>query len=147
MEAISKIIKNGLEQNAKELKSEILTLNFYKEILAKNPNFDFDIKIGYSAGDNLLELYYTIKDEEHEITIQFLMNELTFNFKCYEITSNLLKYAENYFNNKEFKINIGDFDGDDYVGIVEYIKSFYEKGDKINLLIYDETLDIDIYSI
>ena len=147
MESINKIIINGLEQNAKELKSEILDLNFYKEILTNNKNFDFDIKIGYSKGDDLLELYYTIKNEEHEITIQFLMNELTFNFKCYEITSNLLKYAENYFNNKEFKINIGDFDGDDYVGIVEYIKSFYEKGDKINLFIYDETSDIDIYSI
>lgn len=105
MEAINKIIKNGLNQNAKELKSEILQLNFYKEILNNNKNFDFDIKIGYSKGDNLLELYYTIKNGEHEITIQFLMNELTFNFKCYEITSNLLRYAINYFNNNDFKIN------------------------------------------
>lgn len=145
MEAINKIIKNGLNQNAKELKSEILQLNFYKEILNNNKNFDFDIKIGYSKGDNLLELYYTIKNGEHEITIQFLMNELTFNFKCYEITSNLLRYAINYFNNNDFKINIGGFDGDNYVGIAEYIKSFYEEGDKINLFIYDETLDVDIY--
>ena len=124
MEAINKIIRNGLEQNAKELKSGITELNFYKEILENDKNFDFDINIGYSKGDDLLELYYTIKNGEHEITIQFLMNELTFNFKCYEITPNLLRYAENYFNNKEFKINIGDFDGDYYVGIAEYIRSF-----------------------
>lgn len=145
MEAINKIILNGLEQNAKELKEEIKELNSWKGISEKHPNFDFDVKIGYCKDDDLLELYYTITNVEHEITIQFLMNEFTFNFKCTEITCNLLKYAESYFNNKEFKINIGSFDGDYYVGIVEYIKSFYEKGDKINLFIYDETLDVDIH--
>lgn len=145
MEAISKIIIKGLEQNAKELKSEILNSKSYKTILDTNKNFDFDIKIGYNKGDDLLELYYTIKDEDHEITIQFLMNELTFNFKSYDISLTLLQYAKKYFSNKEFKINIGDFDGDNYVGIVEYIKSFYEKDEKINLFIYDETLDTDIY--
>ena len=106
--------------------------------------FDFDIKIGYSKDDDLLELYYTVTNGEHEITIQFLMNELTFNFKCYEITSTLLQYAESYFTNKEFKVNIGDFDGDNYVEIVEYMKSFYDEDAKINLFIYDETLDVDI---
>ncbi len=144
MEAINKIVKNGLAQNAKELREGIKGLNSWKKISEKHPKFDFNIKIGYSKGDDLLELYYTITNGEHEITIQFLMNEFTFNFKCTEITCNLLEYAENYFDNKEFKINIGSFDGDYYVGIVDYIKHFYEKGDKINLFIYDETLDIDI---
>lgn len=36
MEAINKMIRDGLNQNAKELKSEIIKLNFYKNILEQN---------------------------------------------------------------------------------------------------------------
>lgn len=145
MDLTNTMIRKGLEQNAKELKSETMNLNFYKKILTNNKDFDFDVKIGYSKGDDLLELYYTIKNKEHEITVQFLMNELTFDLNRYNITSKLLQYAEKYFNHKDFKVNIGDYDGDNYVGIVEYIQSFYQGNDKINLFIYYETLDKEIY--
>ena len=142
MELVKTIIRNGLNQNAKELKAGIVELNPYKKLVEKNKGFDFNVKIGYSRGDDLLELCYEISMIGKRITIQFLINELRFDFYNYDITKNLLRYADSYFNNKEFKINVGDFDGDYLVGIEDYIKSCCLENDKVNLFIYDEILDI-----
>lgn len=45
MNAINKIIENGLKENEKELKNELMKLNSIKEIILKNNNFSFDIQI------------------------------------------------------------------------------------------------------
>lgn len=140
MNAINKIIENGLKENEKELKNELMKLNSIKEIILKNNNFSFDIQIFYNKNTQLLELTYILSKDNHKIELDFQMNELTFNFRCIDISVTIIKYAINYFNETEFKTNIGDCDGDIYVGIKEYINSFYDENENSNILIVDKTL-------
>lgn len=139
MKAINKIIENGLKENEKELKDNLMELNSVKEIISQNSDFTFNINISYNKDTQLLELLYTLNKDNHKIELSFQMSEVVFNFHCIDISVNIIKYAISYFNKNEFKINIGDYDGDMYVGIKEYIESFCED-EKSNIFIVDKAL-------
>lgn len=124
MDAISKMIKNGIEKNVKELKEGLIEINNVKEMISQG--LKFDIYIEYNKTLDLLYIDYTFKKEEKEISVRFQMSELTFNFHATEISIELMKFALSYFNDAEYKVNIGSFDGDEHVGIREYINSFYD---------------------
>lgn len=142
MNAIKKIIEDGLKENEKELKNKLMELEDIKEIISQNKNFSFDIKIFYNKNTQLLELTYTLNKDKHEIELSFQISELIFNFHCIDISVNIIKYAISYFNETEFKVNIGDYNGNIYVGIKEYIDSFYDYDEekKSNIFIVDKTL-------
>lgn len=139
MKAVNKIIENGLKENEKELKDNLMELNSVKEIISQNSDFTFNINISYNKDTQLLELLYTLNKDNHKIELSFQMSEVVFNFHCIDISVNIIKYAISYFNKDEFKVNIGDYDGDMYVGIKEYIESFCED-EKSNIFIVDKTL-------
>lgn len=142
MNAIKKIVEDGLKENEKELKNKLMELENIKEIISQNKNFSFDIKIFYNKNTQLLELTYILNKDRHEIELSFQMPELMFNFHCIDISVNIIKYAISYLNETEFKVNVGDYDGDIYVGIKEYIDSFYnyDEDKKSNIFIVDKTL-------
>ena len=142
MNAIKKIIEDGLKENEKELKNKLMELEDIKEIISQNKNFSFDIKIFYNKNTQLLELTYTLNKDKHEIELSFQISELIFNFHCIDISVNIIKYAISYFNETEFKVNIGDYNGNIYVGIKEYVDSFYDYDEekKSNIFIVDKTL-------
>lgn len=144
MKAIKTAIKECLNENAEELKNDLMDLKSTKKLIGENKDFAFDISISYNYNDNALELEYVFKKNEQKISIRFQMSELNFNLNCTNISTNLIEYAIKYFNKKEFKVNIGSFDGDNYVGIKEYINSFYDKDEKSYLVILDYVLEEEI---
>ncbi len=126
MKAINTMIKECLKQNEKELTNDLLNLKSVKKLIEENKKFNFNISIFYNNKTNLLELTYIFKKDNQQFSVRFQMSELIFNLKCIEISANLIEYAINYFNNTNFKINIGNYDSDNYVEIKEYINSFYD---------------------
>lgn len=141
MKAINKIIREGLKENEKKVMEKVMGLNSIKDIMKENSDFSFNINISYKKDLNLLQLSYNFKNSNHEISIDFQMSELVFNMEYIEISTTLIEYAISYFNNTDFKVNIGDFDGDCYVGIKEYIESFFDENESSNLAIIDKTTD------
>lgn len=142
MKAINRMIEEGLKENQNELKKNLMRIDSIQEIISKNKNFSFDIQIFYNRDTQLLNLTYTLNKNNHKIELDFQMRELTFNFNCINISTAIIVYAISYFNGNEFKTNIGDFDGDIYVGIKEFLDSFYDYDEDIksNILIVDKTL-------
>lgn len=66
--------------------------------------------------------------------ISFLINENVFWWNSTNITSTSIEYAVSYFNNTEFKVNIGGFDGDNYVTTIEeYLKEYCLDNEKIEV--------------
>lgn len=144
MKAISAMIREGLKENAKELKEELLDLKTVQDINKSNSSFNFDISIFYNNDTKLLEIKYTFTKEQQQISIRFEMSELSFNFNSIEISVELIKYAISYFNKTDYKVNIGNFDGDNYTGIKGFINSFYGAEENSNLCITDDILEEEI---
>lgn len=144
MKAIKTAIKECLEENRNELINDLMNLKSTKKIIEENKDFTFDMSISNIDKTSLLELEYVFKRNEQKISARFQMLELKFNWNCIDISTNLIEYAISYFNNTEFKTNIGNYDGDNYVGIKEYINSFYDDGEKSNLLMLDYAIEEEI---
>lgn len=144
MKAIKTIIKECMEENRNELINDLMNLKSTKKIIEENKDFTFDINISYNYFTNLLELEYTFKRNKQKISVRFQMSEIKFNFNCISISTSLIEYAIDYFNDTESKVNVGNYDGDNYVEIKEYINSFYDKDEKSNLLILDHTIEEEI---
>lgn len=147
MDTLYTIIKNGLKENSKKLKNSLLSLESTKEIMQNNKNFDFDIDLSFDKDANskydfhALYIRYTFQKDEQKIYIEFKMNDTLFAWNSTRISATLLDYAVSYFKNEDFKVNIGSYDGDDFVGIKEYINDFYDENEESKLTIYDYLKD------
>lgn len=139
MNLISTILEQGVKENQEELKKDLLGLKSTKALQKENEGFDFDISLFYDLNTNLLFVEYTFTKNEHTITVYFQMSDLTFNWNAVKISTTLMTYATKYFNNEDFKVNIGDYEGDYLVGVKGFIESFYDEDEKSNLSILDKT--------
>lgn len=142
MKSINTIIRNGIKENEKEIKEILLDINAVKELM--NQGLSFEIKLAFNFNTNLLEVKYEFKKNDNEMSVYFTMNNDVFTSEYLEISINLMEYAFGYFNNEEIKFNIGDFDGDNYVTIKDYLKSLIEENEELHLMIVDEQLDEEL---
>ena len=138
------IIRNSTEENEKELKKSLLGLNSIKEIIEKNNEFNFDIKMEFNFNTKLLEVTYEIKNATSEISVYFKVDYTAFARESLDISTSLIKYGNAYFNNEDLKFNAGDFEGDNYVGIKAYIESLFEEDEELQFSIVDENLEEEI---
>ena len=126
------------------MKKVLLGLNSVKEIIEKNNEFNFDIKMEFNFNTKLLEVKYEIENATNEISAYFSADYSAFARESLDISTSLITYANAYFNNENLKFNAGDFEGDNYVDIKSYIKSLFEEDEKLQFSIIDENLEEEI---
>ena len=144
MNGLIDIIRNATEENEKELKKILFGLNSVKEIVEKDNEFNFNIKLVFNFNTKLLEAKYEIQNTTNEISVYFSVDYDAFIRESIDISTSLIQYANAYFNNKDLKFNTGDFEGDNYVDIKTYIKSLFEEDEKLQFSIIDENLEEEI---
>lgn len=131
MDAIRTIVNRGLAQNAKEEYETTLELNSFKELLKNNKNFKFELEEIWDK-DDIIIATYTFYDDDHKLEVVLDIREITLNLNLTRITTSLIEFAIHYFenNNEEIKFNDGDYDGDNYVNIKEYIENTFTDEEK-----------------
>lgn len=131
---IKQIIRDGLAKKSKELKEKLLDITAIKEKLEQN-KIDFNIKLDYLKELDLMDVEYIFKTDMQQITINFRMDELIFDWEFISNSTILLDYAISYFNNKkDFKIDMGECV---YFNLTEYF-NYLDENVNSNLTIYDD---------
>lgn len=135
MELIKKTIYDILISNKIELEDRVQKITELENLLLEN-NIKFEVFFNYYNVKDCLKVDYNFYSNklDKEMDISFLINENVFWWNSTNITSTSIEYAVSYFNNTEFKVNIGGFNGDNYVTTIEeYLKEYCLDNEKIEV--------------
>jgi hypothetical protein len=135
MKLIRREIYDLLIDNKIELKERMQEIAKIKNLLLEN-DVKFDVLFKYDNVKDCLKVDYNFYSNklDKEMDIDFLIDENVFWWNSTDITCTSIEYAVSYFNNTEFKVNIGGFDGDNYVTTIEeYLKEYCLDNEKIEV--------------
>jgi hypothetical protein len=136
MKLIRREIHDLLIGNKIELKERMQKITEIKNLLLEN-NVEFDVLFKYDNVKDCLKVNFNFYNNklDKEMDINFLIDEDVFWWKSTDITRTSIEYAVSYFNNTEFKVNIGDSYADNYVTTIEeFLREYCLDNEKIEVL-------------
>ena len=139
MEGIKKFIREGLNQNAKEVEEFILKNETLKKFLEENKDIRFKFHETYELETNkLIVEYLFINDKKDDVQVMFNAKELVFNVYYEEISKNIVEYVIAYLKNGKAGISQYDDAGEYKVTLKEYLRDFVCDDKYPNIILANE---------